>query len=77
MRGGRAPSSEGRSKAPRTSATAHRHRLVWVSGGRKWVLGSSKVVNAACLAVFDVSILALTALYIGNHNPSKMIYAVI
>jgi hypothetical protein len=27
--------------------------LVWVSGGRKWVLGSSKAVNAACLAVFD------------------------
>jgi hypothetical protein len=29
--------------------------LVWVSGGRKWVLGSSKAVNAACLAVFDPS----------------------
>jgi hypothetical protein len=28
---------------------------VWVSGGRKWVLGSSKAVNAACLAVFDLS----------------------
>ena len=29
--------------------------LVWVSGGREWVLGSSKAVNAACLAVFDPS----------------------
>jgi hypothetical protein len=27
----------------------------WVSGGRKWVLGSSQAVNAACLAVFDPS----------------------
>jgi hypothetical protein len=26
--------------------------LVWVSGARQWVLGSSKAVNAACLAVF-------------------------
>jgi hypothetical protein len=26
---------------------------VWVSGGRKWVLGSSKATNVACLAVFD------------------------
>jgi hypothetical protein len=25
------------------------------SGGQKWVLGSSKAVNAACLAVFDPS----------------------
>jgi hypothetical protein len=37
--------------------------LVWVSGGRKWVLGSSKAVNATCLAVFGP---ALTALYLGN-----------
>jgi hypothetical protein len=27
--------------------------LVWVSGGRKWVLGSSKAANVACSAVFD------------------------
>ena len=27
--------------------------LVWVSDGRKWVLGSSKATNVACLAVFD------------------------
>ena len=35
------------------STSAGRWWLVWVSGGRKWVLGSSKAVNAACLAVFD------------------------
>jgi hypothetical protein len=29
--------------------------LVWVSGGLKWVLGSSKAVDTACLAVFDPS----------------------
>jgi hypothetical protein len=29
--------------------------LVWISGGRKWVLGSSKAVNVACLAVFEPS----------------------
>ena len=28
--------------------------LVWVSGARQWVLGSSKAANAACLAVFDL-----------------------
>ena len=27
--------------------------LVWVSGARQWVLGSSKATNAVCLAVFD------------------------
>ena len=37
------------------STSAGRWWLVWVSGGRKWVLGSSKAVNAACLAVFDPS----------------------
>jgi hypothetical protein len=35
------------------STSAGRWWLVWFSGGRKWVLGSSKAVNAACLAVFD------------------------
>ena len=35
------------------STSAGRWWLVWVSGGRKWVLGSSKAVNVACLAVFD------------------------
>jgi hypothetical protein len=35
------------------STSARRWWLVWVSGGRKWVLGSSKAVYAACLAVFD------------------------
>jgi hypothetical protein len=34
------------------STSAGRWWLLWVSGGRKWVLGSSKAVNAACLAVF-------------------------
>jgi hypothetical protein len=37
------------------STNAGRWWLVWVSGGRKWVLGSSKAINAACLAVFDPS----------------------
>jgi hypothetical protein len=37
------------------STDAGRWWLVWVSGGRKWVLGSSKAVHAACLAVFDPS----------------------
>jgi hypothetical protein len=38
------------------STSAGRWWLVWVSGGREWVLGSSKAVNAvACLAVFDPS----------------------
>ena len=35
------------------SISAGRWWLVWVSGGRKWVLGSSKATNVACLAVFD------------------------
>jgi hypothetical protein len=35
------------------STSAGRWWLVWVSGGRKWVLGSSKATNVACLAVFD------------------------
>jgi hypothetical protein len=29
--------------------------LVWAGDGRQWVLGSSKAVNVACLAVFDPS----------------------
>jgi len=37
------------------STSAGQWWLVWVSGGRKWVLGSSKAVNAAYLAVFDPS----------------------
>jgi hypothetical protein len=37
------------------STGAGRWWLVWVSGGRKWVLRSSKVVNVACLTVFDLS----------------------
>ena len=37
------------------STSAGRWWLVWVSGGREWVLGSSTAVNAACLAVFDPS----------------------
>jgi hypothetical protein len=35
------------------STNAGRWWLVWVSGGRKWVLGSSKATSVACLAVFD------------------------
>ena len=45
------------------STNAGRWWLVWVSGGRKLVLGSSKAVNVACLAVFDPT---LTVLYLGN-----------
>ena len=37
------------------STSAGRWWLVWVSGGRTWVLGSSKAVNVAWLAVFDPS----------------------
>jgi hypothetical protein len=37
------------------STNAGRWWLIWVSGGRQRVLGSSKAVNAACLAVFDPS----------------------
>ena len=35
------------------STSASRWWLVWVIGGRKWVLGSSKATNVVCLAVFD------------------------
>jgi hypothetical protein len=35
------------------STNAGRWWLVWVSG-RKWVLGSSKDTNVACLAAFDL-----------------------
>jgi hypothetical protein len=51
------------------STSAGRWWLVWVSGGRKWVLGSSKAVNTACLAVSLTP--ALTALYLGNQNALK------
>jgi hypothetical protein len=37
------------------STSAGRWWLVWVSGGRKWMLGSSKATIVACLAVFDPS----------------------
>jgi hypothetical protein len=37
------------------STSAGRWWLVWVSGGRERVLGSSKAVNVARLAVFDPS----------------------
>ena len=37
------------------STSAGRWWLVWVSGGRKWVLGSSKAVNVAYLAIFGPS----------------------
>jgi hypothetical protein len=40
------------------STSTGRWWLVWVNGGRKWVLGPSKVVNAACLTV-DPSTLVL------------------
>jgi hypothetical protein len=33
--------------------SAGRWWLVWVSGGRKGMMGSSKATNVACLAVFD------------------------
>jgi hypothetical protein len=37
------------------STSAGRWRLVWVGGGRNWVMGSSKAVNAACLAEYDLT----------------------
>jgi hypothetical protein len=36
------------------STSAGRWWLVWVSGGTKWVLGSSKATNVACLAVYNL-----------------------
>jgi hypothetical protein len=35
------------------STSGGRWCLVWVCGGRKWALGSSKAVDMACLAMFD------------------------
>ena len=35
------------------SASVDQWWLMWVSGARQWVLGSSKAANAVCLAVFD------------------------
>ena len=35
------------------SASVGQWWLMWVSGARQWVLGSSKAANAVCLAVFD------------------------
>ena len=48
------------------STSAGRWWLVWVSGGRKWVLGSSKAVNVACLAVFDPSTNSALSQLLGN-----------
>jgi hypothetical protein len=35
------------------STSARQWWLVWVSGGRKWVMESSEATNVACLVVFD------------------------
>ena len=35
------------------SASVDQWWLMWVSGARQWVLGSSKAANVVCLAVFD------------------------
>ena len=54
-----------------SSTSAGRWWLLWVSGGRKWVLGSSKAANVACLAVFDPSTNNALSQLLGNtkKNP--------
>ena len=52
------------------STSAGRWWLAWVSGGRKWALGSNNATNVACLAVFDPSTnSALSRLL--EHLPKK------
>jgi hypothetical protein len=54
------------------STSAGRWWLVWVSGGRKWVLGSSKAVNAACLAVFDSSTNSALSRQLGSAKKTRL-----
>ena len=42
------------SRRQRVAAGVGQWWLVWVSGARQWVLGSSKAANAVYLAVFDL-----------------------
>ena len=66
------------------STNAGRWWLVWVSGARKWVLGSSKAVKVACLAVFDPSTNSALSrqpecvkkYHIGLYDPPSLIYNV-
>jgi hypothetical protein len=50
------------------STSAIRWWLVWASGGRMWVLGSSKAVNVACLAVFDPSTNNALSQFLGKNK---------
>ena len=56
------------------STSAGRWWLVWVSGGRKWVVGSSKAVNVACLAVhvFDPITNNTLSRLLGSANKKKL-----
>jgi hypothetical protein len=64
------------------SISAGRWRLLWVSGGRKWVLGSSEAVNVACFAIFDPSTNSAVSrqpestekIYMGLYGPPPSIY---
>ena len=68
----------------RRSTNAGRWWLVWVSGGRKWVMGSSKAVNTACLAVFDPSTnIALSRqpesvrkFHMGVYDPLRLLFEI-
>jgi hypothetical protein len=52
------------------STNAGRWWRVWVSGGRKWVLGSSKAVNYVIMRpVRPYLTPALTALHLGSQAP--------
>ena len=49
------------------SASVGQWWLMWVSGARQWVLGSSKAGNAACLAVFDLGTKSGLSRHVGIH----------
>ena len=54
------------------STSAGRWWLVWVSGARKWVLGSTKAVNAACLAVFGPSTNSALSRQLGSAKKFRL-----
>jgi hypothetical protein len=53
------------------STSTGRWWLLWVSGGRKWVVGSSKAVNVACSAVFDPSTNSALSRLLGSATKEK------
>jgi hypothetical protein len=58
------------------STIAGRWWKVWVSGGRKWVLGSSKAVNVACLAVVDPSTNSALSQLLGENKKQRLDFIV-